>query len=91
MSCEQLRKERPYGWHAERGKNTGRVTSARRCFISLPQTTVGIPCGFEAVADLETANLHLSQMASLGPGEYFVFDLRTQQVPTRLTSTSDGS
>ena len=30
--------------------------------------------------DLETARLRLSQFASLTPGEYFVFDPRTQQI-----------
>ena len=48
-----------------------------------------IRCGFEAVADLETANLRLSQLASLSPGEYFVFNLGTHQVSTRLVSTSE--
>jgi hypothetical protein len=48
---------------------------------------VEIRCGFEAVADLGTANLRLSQLASVSPGEYFVFKLRTQQVSTHLVST----
>ncbi len=48
---------------------------------------MGIRCGFEAVADLGTANLRLSQLASVSPGEYFVFNLRTQQVSTHLVST----
>jgi hypothetical protein len=30
--------------------------------------------------DLETARCRLSQLASLMPGEYFVFDSRTHQV-----------
>ena len=30
--------------------------------------------------DLETARCRLSQSASLMPGEYFVFDPRTQQI-----------
>jgi hypothetical protein len=50
---------------------------------------VEIRCGFEAVTDLETANLRLSQLASASPGEYFVFNLRTHQVSTRLVSTSE--
>jgi hypothetical protein len=33
-----------------------------------------------AVGDLETARLRLSQLASLMPGEYFVFDPRTHQI-----------
>ena len=32
------------------------------------------------VGDLETARLRLSQLASLMPGEYFVFDPRTYQI-----------
>jgi hypothetical protein len=32
------------------------------------------------VGDLEGARLRLSQLASLVPGEYFVFDPRTQQI-----------
>jgi hypothetical protein len=50
---------------------------------------VEIRCGFEAVADFETANLRLSQLASATPGEYFVFNLRTQKVSTRLVSTNE--
>jgi hypothetical protein len=50
---------------------------------------VGIRCGFEAVADLEIARFRLSQLASANPGEYFVFDLRTKQVPVSLVSTNE--
>jgi hypothetical protein len=32
------------------------------------------------VGDLETARLRLSQLVSLMPGEYFVFDPRTHQI-----------
>jgi hypothetical protein len=32
------------------------------------------------VGDLETARFRLSQLASLRPGEYFVFDSRTHQI-----------
>ena len=46
-----------------------------------------IRCGFEAVPDLETANLRLSQLASVSPGEYFVFNLRTRQLSARLVTT----
>jgi hypothetical protein len=48
---------------------------------------LGNPVWIEAVADLETADFRLSQLASASPGEYFVFDLRSHQVPTRLVST----
>jgi len=50
---------------------------------------VGIPCGFEAVADLETARLRLSQLASADPGEYFVFDLGSKQVLVSLVSANE--
>jgi hypothetical protein len=33
-----------------------------------------------AVGDLETARLRLGELASLAPGEYFVFDSRTHQI-----------
>jgi hypothetical protein len=46
-------------------------------------------CGFEAVVDLETANLRLRQLASLNPGEYFIFNLQSHQVSTRLVSTNE--
>jgi hypothetical protein len=32
------------------------------------------------VGDLETARFRLNQLASLRPGEYFVFDSRTHQI-----------
>jgi hypothetical protein len=50
---------------------------------------VGIPCGFEAVSALEAARLRLSQLASLRPGEYFIFDFGTKQIVGRLVSTSE--
>ena len=59
---------------------------AYRCSIFSARTAGEIRCGFEAVTDLETANLRLSQLASVSPGEYFVFNLRTHQVSTRLVS-----
>jgi hypothetical protein len=34
----------------------------------------------ESATDLETARSRLSQLASVIPGEYFVFDQRTQQI-----------
>jgi hypothetical protein len=50
---------------------------------------VEIRCGFEAVADLETAHLRLSQLASVSPGEYFIFNLQTHQIATSLVSTGE--
>ena len=49
----------------------------------------GIPCGFEAVADLETARSRLGQLASANPGEYFVFDLTAKHVLVGLVSTNE--
>jgi hypothetical protein len=40
----------------------------------------GKPILLAVVRDLETARLRLSQLASLMPGEYFVFDPRTHQI-----------
>ena len=50
---------------------------------------MGIPCGFEAVADLESARARLSQLASANPGEYFVFDLAAKRVLVSLVSTDE--
>jgi hypothetical protein len=50
---------------------------------------VGIPCGFEAVADLENARFRLNQLALADPGEYFVFDLDSKQIPVSLVSTME--
>jgi hypothetical protein len=52
---------------------------------------VGIPCGFEAVADLETARRRLIELASTNPGEYFMFDLRSEQIVVSLVSASEES
>jgi hypothetical protein len=52
---------------------------------------VEIRCGFEAVEDLGTARFRLSQLASAGPGEYFIFDLGTTQVMVSLVSTNEES
>ena len=40
----------------------------------------GKPILLAVVGDLETARLRLSQLASLMPGEYFIFDPRTYQI-----------
>ncbi len=45
---------------------------------------MGIPCGFELVADLEPARSRLGQLASANPGEYFVFDLTAKHVLVSL-------
>ena len=38
----------------------------------------------ESAADLQTARSRLSHLASVIPGEYFVFDQRTQRIVTIL-------
>jgi hypothetical protein len=40
----------------------------------------GNPLWIDAVADLETAQHRLRQLATAFPGEYFVFDQRTQKI-----------
>ena len=50
---------------------------------------MGIRCGFEAVADLETARSRLGQLASAKPGEYFIFDLTAKHVLVSLVSTDE--
>jgi hypothetical protein len=50
---------------------------------------VGIPCGFEAVADLGTARSRLGRLASANPGEYFIFDLTAKHVLVSLVSTNE--
>ena len=50
---------------------------------------MGIPCGFEAVADLETARSRLGRLGLANPGEYFVFDLTTKYVLVSLVSTNE--
>jgi hypothetical protein len=50
---------------------------------------VGIRCGFDAVADFETARRRLMQLAAVNPGEYFIFNLSTQQIVASLVSNSE--
>jgi hypothetical protein len=40
----------------------------------------GKPILLAVAEDLETARLRLCQLASLMPGEYFIFDPRTHQI-----------
>ena len=49
-------------------------------FDILRKNRRGKPVLLAVVADLETARFRLSQLASLRPGEYFVFDSRTHQI-----------
>jgi hypothetical protein len=38
----------------------------------------------EAASEMEVAEKRLSQLASAEPGEYFVFDQRTQQIVAKI-------
>jgi len=48
----------------------------------------GNPIWIDAVADLETAQHRLSQLASAFPSEYFALDQRTQKVVPALVCLS---
>ncbi len=47
----------------------------------------GKPVLLAVVADLETARFRLSQLASLMPGQYFVFDPRTYQIVAAMEAS----
>ena len=50
----------------------------------------GNPIWLDCVADLKTARSRLSELASVIPGEYFVFDQQTHQIVVSLVRpTSD--
>ena len=44
----------------------------------------GNPIWIEPVGDLDTAQCRLRELASVHPGEYFVFDQHTSRVVARL-------
>ena len=44
----------------------------------------GNPVWIDSAEDLETARLRLSKLASALPGDYFVFDQRTNRIVARL-------
>jgi hypothetical protein len=46
---------------------------------------LGTPVWIAAVQDLETARLHVLELAGRSPGEYFVFCQKTQQVVSSTT------
>ena len=46
----------------------------------------GNPVWVDAVGDLENARRRVNQLASVFPGEYFIFDQRTRQILVRLGS-----
>jgi hypothetical protein len=49
----------------------------------------GNPVWLDAAEDLDAARTRLTQLASAQPGEYFIFDLRTQQIVTSLVSARE--
>lgn len=42
----------------------------------------------EARSDIEIAEKRIEQLASIEPGEYFVFDQRTQQIVAKVAKVS---
>jgi hypothetical protein len=46
----------------------------------------GNPIWVDAVGDLENARRRVSQLVSVFPGEYFIFDQRTRQIVVRQGS-----
>jgi len=49
-------------------------------FDILKKNPGGSFCWFEAVNDLESANIRIEELTALSPGEYIVFDKRTRNV-----------
>jgi hypothetical protein len=50
----------------------------------------GNPVWLDCVKDLETARFRLNELASVIPGEYFVFDQRTHQIVASLVRPTSG-
>jgi hypothetical protein len=50
------------------------------------QDLAGNPIWVDAAGDLENARGRLSQLVSVFPGDYFIFDQRTRQILLRLGS-----
>jgi hypothetical protein len=51
----------------------------------------GNPVWLDALSNLEAAHKKLLKLASVSPGDYFIFDLRTEQVVTSLVSVREKS
>jgi hypothetical protein len=49
-------------------------------FDILKKQPEGSFCRFEAVNDLQSANIRIKELVALSPGEYVVFDQRTHNV-----------
>jgi hypothetical protein len=69
----------------------GQFTMRLPMFSLFTADTDGNPVWLEAVADLETARLRLIELASANPGEYFMFDLRNEQIVVSLVSANEES
>ena len=52
--------------------------------------TEGNPVWLDCVTELQTARSRLNQLASSTPGEYFVFDQRTQQIAASLVQLNSN-
>lgn len=50
----------------------------------------GNPLWLDCAADLQAARFRLSELATLTPGEYFVFDQRTQEIAYSLIRLNSG-
>jgi hypothetical protein len=49
-------------------------------FDILKKKPEGSFCRFEAVNDLQSANIRIKELVALSPGEYVVFDERTHNI-----------
>jgi len=45
---------------------------------------LGTPVWMETVQDLETAELHMTELAGRSPGEYFVFSQESQEIVSSI-------
>ena len=50
----------------------------------------GNPLWLDCAADLQAARFRLTELATLTPGEYFVFDQRTQEIAYSLIPLNSG-
>jgi hypothetical protein len=50
----------------------------------------GNPVWLACAADLQAARFRLTELATLKPGEYFVFDQRTQEIAHTLIRLNSG-
>jgi hypothetical protein len=75
---------------ARRMQQAKKVVAMRLPMFNLfAEDAHGKPVWLGAVADLETARLRLTQLASVDAGEYFIFDLRTKEIVGCVQSTSE--